>query len=88
MYIVHKQDSCIKVANRTLRKVGNLHIKLKDPISKWEASSVVYKVECFGCEATYVGQTSQILKSKITAHKRDMRGRHNVCTLSMRTNLG
>lgn len=37
---VLRQDTSIKIANRTLKKVGNLHTKLKEPIDKWEASSI------------------------------------------------
>ena len=42
----------------------------KDRPSKTELSSVVYKIPCANCRASYIGQTKRKLKQRISEHKR------------------
>lgn len=41
----------------------------KDPLPPPLRSSVVYKIDCRDCDASYVGQTSRLLKTRITEHR-------------------
>ena len=44
----------------------------KDITSKFEKSCVVYRVACHDCNASYVGQTGRVLKTRIEEHQRDV----------------
>ncbi|XP_044752677.1 uncharacterized protein LOC123312358 [Coccinella septempunctata] len=48
-----------------------LFSKLKDPTPNINRSSIVYKIPCLGCNKCYVGQTRQLLKTRIRQHKYD-----------------
>ena len=54
----------INVDNSIINKFNKL-IKLgKHPYTMDEKANVVYKLACNGCNATYVGQTSKVIKKK------------------------
>jgi len=42
---------------------------IKDKLPQWSHTNVVYKIECKDCDASYVGQTSRMLKTRIKEHK-------------------
>lgn len=44
----------------------------KDRLQKDSRSNVVYKINCMDCDASYVGQTGRLLKTRIKEHKRDL----------------
>ncbi|MGL5623314.1 hypothetical protein [Cetobacterium sp.] len=48
--------------NNTLKKMLT---HLKDPIKKDDQTNCVYKVKCQDCNATYVGETSRQLKTRL-----------------------
>ena len=41
--------------------------------NKLENQNVVYKIDCHNCSATYIGQTSQLLKTRTSQHKNNVR---------------
>ena len=45
----------------------------KDKISKDDHSGVVYKIDCKGCNHTYVGQTKRKLKTRLKEHINDIK---------------
>lgn len=45
----------------------------KDPVPKSACSNVVYKIECENCDASYVGQTSRQLHTRIKKHRNHIR---------------
>lgn len=52
---------------------GKLFSKRKNP-TPYEyryKSNVVYRVNCSGCDGSYIGQTKQHLKDRIYQHKND-----------------
>ena len=44
----------------------------KDPIPANMKKNVVYRISCNECDASYVGQTSRQLKTRISEHKNDI----------------
>ena len=47
-----------------------------DPIPDSLKSSVVYKFQCAGCEASYIGETSRHLSTRIDEHLRKDKNSH------------
>lgn len=45
----------------------------KDYFKKFSHSSVVYKISCMDCEASYVGQTKRKLSTRINERKNDIK---------------
>lgn len=41
----------------------------KDPLQKHSHKNVVYKLNCGDCDASYVGQTKRLLKTRIAEHR-------------------
>lgn len=72
----------IKIAHKHINKVGNLYSKVKDKDETLKQSSVVYKIPCENCDQVYIGQTSTVLKDRITRHKSDCRRAILSCALS------
>lgn len=56
-FIPHNLKSFIKVG--------------KDALDKFNHISVVYKISCNNCDATYVGQTKRQLKTRLQEQKND-----------------
>ena len=52
----------------TLRKLKTVLPSLKPPISQMLKSKVVYQITCPGCNASYVGQTSRHLTTRLNEH--------------------
>ena len=52
---------------KTLRRILS---HLKDHVSDDDKSSVVYKINCRDCEASYVGETGRALKTHMSKHHR------------------
>ena len=49
----------------------NCFIKVqKDRLNKDKKTGVVYKINCRDCDASYVGQTKRLLKTRIEEHKK------------------
>lgn len=73
----------VKIAKRNVKTVGNVFSVLKDKIADYNKSYVVYKVPCQHCQLTYIGQTSQLLKSRLTQHKSDInKSKKTACALT------
>ena len=47
--------------------------------------NVVYKIDCQGCDATYVGQTSCSFKKRIGEHKADIKNNRESSALALHT---
>ena len=75
-------DNIIFAKNNIL-KIGNIFSKTKDTIEKDKKWNVVYSVPCSDCELTYIGQTSQQLKQRLTQHKSDIKKVNKNCALAI-----
>ncbi|XP_044748774.1 uncharacterized protein LOC123309637 [Coccinella septempunctata] len=76
----------LRIVSQCKKRVSDLYSRLKDPVPVSLRSSVVYEIECDSCHETYVGQTSQWLKNRITLHKSDIRTNNPRCALSTHAN--
>ncbi|XP_050502963.1 uncharacterized protein LOC126882192 [Diabrotica virgifera virgifera] len=72
----------INVAFRSALTINNLFSKVKDKTEIGKLSNIVYKVPCSSCNKSYIGQTSQLLKFRITLHKSDSRLQPDRCALA------
>ena len=66
-----------KYSIRTVFKVDNTIAKYlvhsKDKISPEDQTDCLYEIRCGNCDATYIGETSRQLKTRIAEHKRHTR---------------
>ena len=60
----------IRVCYRPLTNLRGIFPSPKDRPSDSDMSSVVYKIPCASCSASYIGQTRRRLSQRITEHKR------------------
>lgn len=60
-----------QIAMYNTKTVRNLFTKTKDSTRNELKSSVIYRIPCGECECSYIGQTKQYLKSRVSDHKRD-----------------
>lgn len=71
-----------KMAHKTYNTLDKLFNKMKDKISKFEESNLIYKIPCGGsdtqdCDKVYIGTTKNKLKTRISGHKSDQKYRYN-----------
>ncbi|XP_072763715.1 uncharacterized protein [Anoplolepis gracilipes] len=64
------KNSSLKLAQFSLNKMNKLIRAHKDIIPTDLKTNVIYKINCSHCDASYVGQTSRKLKTRINEHKR------------------
>ncbi|KYM96629.1 hypothetical protein ALC62_12676 [Cyphomyrmex costatus] len=77
----HNND--IRVSFRSPNKMSKYVKVQKDALSKDSRSNVVYKISCNDCDASYVGQTSRQLKTRISEHRNHIK--RNTTTRSVIT---
>ena len=53
----------------SVNKLGRFVRVLKDPLPAHEHCDVVYKISYKDCDASYVGQTSRLLKIRVAEHR-------------------
>lgn len=80
------KDKPIKIAVKNVKTVGNLYTRLKTKTPTSLRSNVIYKLNCRDCSQSYVGQTSQWLKSRISLHKSDITKGLTRCALANHAN--
>ena len=51
----------------TLRQ---LLIQLKEKVDRGKVVGSVYRISCDDCDATYVGETERVLKTRLSEHRR------------------
>jgi len=76
----------LKLAYYSLNKLNKFIKVHKDPISNLHQKNVVYKIYCNDCDASYVGQTGRLLKTRISEHRNHVR--RNSSTTSVIANHG
>lgn len=72
----------VQLAMRPQNKNSNMFSNLKSEIPKENKSSVVYKIDCEDCEATYIGETIQKLGTRKRQHMNDTKKQSNSNNLS------
>lgn len=77
-----KPYSNIKIAQYNILTNKLNFTPLKDKLDSVLSSNVVYSISCGGCNGVYIGQTSQLLKKRLTLHKSDIRLRPERCALA------
>jgi len=69
----HFNKNDIRVSFRSFNKL-NKYIKVQKDICPYiSKSNVVYRISCGDCDASYVGQTSRRLKTRIAEHRNHIR---------------
>lgn len=83
------RDLQMKLSYTGLNKMNKLIHPLKDQLQKELHNNVVYKISCNDCDASYVGQTSRLLKTRIAEHRNHISrntNQHSVITDHRLTN--
>ena len=73
----------LTVSFRCLEKINNIIKVHKDKTDHMCNNSVVYKISCNDCDATYVGQTKRQLGTRVREHMNNIRldpSKHSVVT--------
>jgi len=60
----------VKIAHKPVKKLFNLYSNMKDKIPKNNRKDGVYEINCNDCDGTYIGQTIQNLKKRMTDHRK------------------
>jgi len=68
-----KNTPNFNVAFFGLNKLNSIIKVHKDILPIYAQSNVVYKICCLHCDATYVGQTRRLLKTRIEEHRSHIR---------------
>lgn len=79
---IFKNENNIRISQKINKSVGSLYTKLKDKDEILKKSSVVYSIPCNNCASNYIGQTSRVLKDRITSHKSDIKLNKTTCGLA------
>jgi len=72
-----KKSNKVNIGYRCLNKLNMIIKTHKDKNLHSQNSSVVYKINCNDCDASYVGQTKRQLKTRIKEHKNNINGNIN-----------
>ena len=72
-----KKSNKVNIGYRCLNKLNRIIKTHKDKNLHSQNSSVVYKINCNDCDASYVGQTKRQLKTRIKEHKNNINGNIN-----------
>ena len=76
--ISEKISRCLRQSNlgvcfKPFNKICDILPRPKDPIGDFEKCGVVYNIPCQDCSLSYVGQTTNSLKTRISQHKAAVR---------------
>lgn len=84
---IFSQENII-IIKKNFKTINNLYSKLKDSTPLLMQSNVVYQLQCSTCDNNkfYIGQTSQLLKNRITGHRSDIKKNLQRCTLATHVN--
>ena len=63
-------DINVQIYMKPFRTLRRILFHLKDRISDDDKSSVVHKVDCCDCDASYVAETGRALKACMSEHHR------------------
>ena len=65
----------IRVAHKPTTTLRHLltNVKDRDELEPNDRQGAVYKIKCFGCQASYIGETGRNLNTRLTEHKRATR---------------
>ena len=62
------------IINSTIHKFNFVRLG-KDRLDRLNNSNVVYKINCNDCNGFYIGQTSRLLKIRLTEHEREIKNK-------------
>jgi len=63
------KDLDTRISYYSLNKLGSIIKRHKDILPNTSKMNVVYKLNCVDCNASYVGQTCRLLKTRIAEHR-------------------
>ncbi len=63
------RQSNIDVGYKPIRTISKILPRPKDPIESWDKCGVVYNIPCDDCSLTYVGQTKNSLRTRLSQHQ-------------------
>ena len=60
----------IRVAHKPITTLRRLLTNVKDKDKPEDRQGAVYKIKCYDCQASYIGETGRNLSTRLTEHKR------------------
>ena len=76
----------IKLAFYNYHPLKKYFSRIKDTTKLEYKSNLIYSIPCKDCDQQYVGQTSNWLKQRLTAHKSDINTKKKRCALAIHMN--
>ncbi|XP_055542680.1 uncharacterized protein LOC129728278 [Wyeomyia smithii] len=67
--ILKQQYPEVCVSTRCTHTVRKFFIQIKDPVPALLKHNVIYKIPCSNCDKSYIGMTSNLLKSRLSNHQ-------------------
>ncbi|XP_055522514.1 uncharacterized protein LOC129716705 [Wyeomyia smithii] len=96
LYIPKLSDRLIKlfkkdyphicIATKLNKTVNSFHSQVKDPTNKNENSNIIYKIPCSGCNSSYIGMTSNKLKTRLYGHASNVNKLNQILNADTQTN--
>jgi len=74
---ISSNNQNIKFALKTPNQLkSTIYSNLKSKIEPADRSGIVYKIDCLGCDQSYIGETSKKLSTRVDQHQGDYKRRH------------
>ncbi|KYN12693.1 hypothetical protein ALC57_15133 [Trachymyrmex cornetzi] len=73
----------LNIAYKPINSLNKFIKTGKDKLDKMDNNNVVYKINCYNCDCSYVGQAKRKLKTRIKEHKADIRKSNNHSVVSL-----
>jgi hypothetical protein len=71
--ILKKQILHLTIGYKTQKSLSDIYSRVKDKDDRWLQSNLVYSIACINCkDCSYIGVTTQYLKSRIYQHKKNV----------------
>lgn len=74
--ILKKYNKNLKLGFKTTNTVKSITNSVKDKRNMMDKNSLIYQTDCKQCNKVYIGQTKQLLNSRMKQHNYDIKNKH------------
>ncbi|XP_062550534.1 uncharacterized protein LOC134215335 [Armigeres subalbatus] len=69
--LIKKNYPDISIIARNDNTIKNLYTRIKDPLPMDHRHNLIYCLQCKDCDGSYIGMTSNLLKTRLSGHRSD-----------------